>query len=218
METQPEELRAYFAGDWADEYGLLNETTTAKAFQPAGVSRVPNREVIVGDTLSDTFLTSAAEGDALVDDEWLTGADGDPVPVTWDVDLYYAGDEAPAKPTADVPKGVEPVASTQVVASKGAGERLYVELRSGREAWGLRVGVVVQVELSARGACAPTSTVSLLTSTASRKKRRRPRRRHRRGCRARESQSDGCSRPRPRVSSSSGALPCCVPTPVAGKG
>ncbi|GMA37930.1 hypothetical protein GCM10025876_41340 [Demequina litorisediminis] len=168
VETQPEELRAYFAGDWADQYGLTDETTTSKAFQPAGVSQVVEPEVAVGDVLADTFTTATQPGGPLVVDEWLTDTTGTPLPVTWDVTLYFHGTTPPEPPAPSAvatstvwtpplvlpgaaPKGALQVGQTQVTGKGGAGEVLTVEPGHRDEGRLLRVGLGFPRGNAARG-------------------------------------------------------------------
>lgn len=79
-------------------------------FQPTAVSNVGEAKVVDGNTISDTLTASADPNYG--GGEWLAPDDA-PIPVTFEGKAYRTG-ELPADESADVPAGVEPVATTSL--------------------------------------------------------------------------------------------------------
>lgn len=114
----------YVHENWADSYGLENETTSENFdFRPMGVSHVADAKVIdKGAVLSDTFTASADP--QYRDGEWTrivpaNGSfdDGQFVPVTYRASAYYVSPvELPAT-VATVPASAELIESVTVVAN-----------------------------------------------------------------------------------------------------
>ncbi len=120
--SQPAMFQFYYTGaDWSDNYGLADEIVTSQGFQPAGTSSVPEKEITVDDELIDNFTTASLVDatNPLTADTWSALPSGDPVPVVYDVDLYFTGDQDPAAAGTLV-------SSQQVQSTGGEGDNLTV--------------------------------------------------------------------------------------------
>ena len=114
----------YVHQNWADSYGLDNETTSENFdFRPLGVSNVDTAKVIdKGAVLSDTFTASADP--AYRDGEWTrivapgTSFDeGTYVPVTYRASAYYVSPAELPATVDNVPASAELLESVTVVAN-----------------------------------------------------------------------------------------------------
>jgi len=81
-------------------------------FQPGGVTQVPATSVAPGDTLADVFTPSAVAPTI-----WPHDNSGGFVPVTYDWDVYDAGEVVPGSPVAAAPGDWTLLETTQVIAT-----------------------------------------------------------------------------------------------------
>ncbi|MGJ9477033.1 VaFE repeat-containing surface-anchored protein [Actinotignum sp. GS-2025b] len=112
----------YIHADWADHYGLPEETSREEfPFRPLGVSHVADAKVVdTGTVLSDTFVARADEN--FRDGEWsrrpgTNGSfeDGPFIPVTYRATAWYVSPTAVPEPGV-VPASSEKIGSVTVVA------------------------------------------------------------------------------------------------------